>query len=507
MNNIKTPNIRPLRTQGGTLYTFYSALEDIGLNINEQHNVVKLSHYAILQLPNNIKPLQCAPDGFVPADTSNDISESFRRYALNLENTLINRNNYNFTTSLNVSERVFWKWLKACEAIKFKKYNNDVVVEDTSTSVVKTIGKIDAVSQRTGTTGIYNEIYVNIPSSHGTNNNISFIEISDDNYKRNTTYDCSKNINNDENDGVSFADDTSTSELKNSYVIDSSLDCITLNFNLNAEDTYDSLATCEDSTDYDFNTILLYYTIYDKNGKELARNLYGVYFINNVEKNGEEYDFNNLQKKKTSEAGFGTSYSFKINLRTRSIYDSDVSIIDNSSSETSIVNTFNDVLFNLSECVNIMHNNTYKMRSLNTKIDDVIINNINLSDNIKKVENDISLLSSDIQDRNLSINDDFNIVKTNNLSFRIESIKTDNLNKDTTDNNNISNALSDVSETIISDIKDEKFILKLYANENIKYFLDNSGNVDLLSLISYLCLRNKFLETRIENLEKSLNKE
>ena len=44
-------NIRPMRTQGGTLYTFNSALEDIGLNINESKNTVKLTNYALLDIP------------------------------------------------------------------------------------------------------------------------------------------------------------------------------------------------------------------------------------------------------------------------------------------------------------------------------------------------------------------------------------------------------------------------------------------------------------------------
>ena len=47
---LRTPLIKP-RAQGGTFYTFASALEDIGLNINELGNKVMLSHYALLDLP------------------------------------------------------------------------------------------------------------------------------------------------------------------------------------------------------------------------------------------------------------------------------------------------------------------------------------------------------------------------------------------------------------------------------------------------------------------------
>ena len=51
-NKNKTPLLRPLRKEGGTLYIFPSATEDIGLNINSRANRVALSYYALLDIPN-----------------------------------------------------------------------------------------------------------------------------------------------------------------------------------------------------------------------------------------------------------------------------------------------------------------------------------------------------------------------------------------------------------------------------------------------------------------------
>ena len=48
--NLRTPIIKP-RTQGGTFYTFGSAMEDIGLNLNSSSNKVELSHYVLLDIP------------------------------------------------------------------------------------------------------------------------------------------------------------------------------------------------------------------------------------------------------------------------------------------------------------------------------------------------------------------------------------------------------------------------------------------------------------------------
>jgi hypothetical protein len=47
---LRTPIIMP-RKQGGTFYTFGSAMEDIGLNINESHNRDEISNYVLLNIP------------------------------------------------------------------------------------------------------------------------------------------------------------------------------------------------------------------------------------------------------------------------------------------------------------------------------------------------------------------------------------------------------------------------------------------------------------------------
>ena len=135
-NNRLTPFVKRMRTNGGTIYTFSSAVEDIGLNINERNNVVKISNFALLNIP-SIQ--QDPPDGVVQnrfaitniagafgyeqgnpsiKDGRVLIAESFENYALNLESNLLNREDYNPTLIRTVSERVFWKWLKESGAIR-----------------------------------------------------------------------------------------------------------------------------------------------------------------------------------------------------------------------------------------------------------------------------------------------------------------------------------------------------------------------------------------------------
>jgi len=140
-NNRITPFVKRMRTNGGTIYTFSSAVEDIGLNINEKNNLVKISHFALLDIP-AIQQLTSTPTnldvnrfnvtnftGAFEYEQGNPsikdgrvlIAESFQNYALNLESNLLNSNDYNPTLIRTVSERVFWKWLKETGALDLIK--------------------------------------------------------------------------------------------------------------------------------------------------------------------------------------------------------------------------------------------------------------------------------------------------------------------------------------------------------------------------------------------------
>ena len=119
-----TPFVKRMRTQGGTIYTFSSALEDIGLNINERNNVVKMSHYALLNLPSidapaladasvvnkfNVLAIPGAFKSLLDSGSIKDgriiVAESFQNYALNLETNLLADPDYNpaISTTMSVS--------------------------------------------------------------------------------------------------------------------------------------------------------------------------------------------------------------------------------------------------------------------------------------------------------------------------------------------------------------------------------------------------------------------
>ena len=202
---LRTPIIMP-RKQGGTFYTFGSAMEDIGLNVNESHNKVEISHYVLLDIPKFSHAESSSQDPYLnlntnlsydsPQYTSGEIptqgdfifAESFQNYCLNFETILRNQDTYNYASNKTVSERVFWKWLFGHIAnddgrwVKTEPINNiQYLYENKDKSIVKGFGSISAGSQRTDDSGLYNETFVQIPSSYG-QMRVMFKNVIDENY-------------------------------------------------------------------------------------------------------------------------------------------------------------------------------------------------------------------------------------------------------------------------------------------------------------------------------------
>ena len=404
MKNIRTPLIKP-RNNGGTFYTFGSALEDIGLNINELSDKIALSHYVLLDLPetSNIQG-----DNFNIA-----FAESLQNYALNFETVVRNEDNYNFSEKLTVSERIFWQWL-------FKNYGSESSIESTSyvgyayttsehqeNGIIKGFGAITAGSQRTDSYGIYNETYVQIPSSYGTMP-VLFKSVNDYNYKSNNEYEPTT-INKIENiDDSEISNDTIIAtglssvpkfDNNNKYVVDSSAGNLCVEFSLDnlrrcyGDDnlTYDDLATKQDyskSSNYKFNAILIYYSIYNNNGDILATNLYGILILNNALNN--ETKFPEIEKKASNFGVIGNSYAFRLNIKPTSVYSTDITVNDNSTSGYELTPAFNDIIRNLAVTVDVLKSNSNTISVLisqNTALKEMLIQALDKIDLLEQTIN------------------------------------------------------------------------------------------------------------------------
>jgi len=232
----KTPFIRPLQVQGGTFYAFSSAAEDLSFTFNNSINKFKFSKFALLNIPeiNSGDPLGNslklnAPDSafidkatnagqIITTNQNVNFSQSFQSYCLNLESTILSGNDYDSTLKQNVSERVFWKWLKELGGIRYQPASSSQVVSTldqntvvtvnglprtqkryvegdpvggtgsfgltgaTYNRVVQYIGNLDIVNSVKNNNNTYSEVYVLVPTRDGNTPTVLFKNVVDTNY-------------------------------------------------------------------------------------------------------------------------------------------------------------------------------------------------------------------------------------------------------------------------------------------------------------------------------------
>lgn len=423
---LRTPLIKP-RSQGGTFYTFGSALEDIGLNINELNNKVALSHYVLLNLPDfDASTFNTHLDYTDMGTFSGDyiFAEAFQNYVLNMETVVRNHPKYDFSNSITVSERIFWKWLKSQMDLEEETGADGSQRYVDRNGIAKCFGYINSGAQRSDDYSMYNETFVQIPSSYG-QMKVLYKPVEDDNYYLGNKYESTavdsanrsngylENILESEYEDEKIKrtsisvqgifDEIETDSTDNQhyiYNVDSSTDLFTVDFSLdslrnfygNEFLTYDDIATEERHPDdpesentwhvldetFNFNAALIYYSIYDSTNKRiLATNAYGLLLFNNAEntiktledefiEQESEYRFEPMVKKMTTSTMSGTSYSFRLNIKSSSVYSGDILISDNATPAYSMSTDFNDTVKNLNTAINILKSNTNLLASINS---------------------------------------------------------------------------------------------------------------------------------------------
>lgn len=422
---IRTPLLRPLRDNGATLYVFPSANEDIGLNLNSRATGVAMSHYALLNLPVMFGNTD-------PKTESIAIATDLQNYMMNLECTLLNQDSYNYQEYHTVSERAFFHWLKSFE----KRYNNsklslertqngnDVYYKETDNTnrVVQCFGAIDAGNSLSTEFGMFNETYVNIPTSYG-NGPVFFKQVQDSsetNYIYGKTYNAgdSEHLQGRKNNvdtlkilsdvkpkydsGTSYKLDDAYEIVKDINEIQSACRAFTndKNIQINSYDdvnidqkTQFSGKYCDITSnpcEFGFNAILLYYSVYDQNDTTktaYAINLFGIVFLDSPSsvQNGQAKIPSLIKKKSFGGANkanfFGNSYSFRVNIKTLSVYDNTDAMIQDNTTMSSINSVdFSDVVSNLNRAIDVMNTNVQSTMA----IQDAYMTTLKLTDENKQ---------------------------------------------------------------------------------------------------------------------------
>ena len=438
---IRTPLLRPLRDNGATLYVFPSANEDIGLNLNSRATGVAMSHYALLNLPVMFGNTD-------PKSESIAIATDLQNYMMNLECTLLNQDSYNYQEYHTVTERAFFHWLKSFEKrtikdspldpgkrfkldLKRKQDSNSVYYKedkDNKNRIVQCFGAIDAGNSLSTEFGMFNETYVNIPTSYG-NGPVFFKQVQDSaetNYIYGKTYnggdsehlqgrknnvDTLKILSDvkpryDNDNGTSYILNDAYEIVKDINEIQSACRAfIDKNIQINS---YDDVNIDQKSQfkgeycditselcEFGFNAILLYYSVYDQNDTTktaYAINLFGIVFLDSPSsvQNGQAKIPSLIKKKSFGGANkanfFGNSYSFRVNIKTLSVYDNTDAMIQDNTTMSSINSVdFSDVVSNLNRAIDVMNTNVQSTMA----IQDAYMTTLKLTDENKQKLQDL----------------------------------------------------------------------------------------------------------------------
>lgn len=495
----KTPLLRPLRQKGATMYVFPSATEDIGLNLNSRASGVALSHYALLNIP----AFECTS-----SNPDIEIAEELQNYVMNFETLLLNQETYNYQDYHTVSERVFWHWLNSKkDFVRFTKQDN-YIKEDYSDNKDRTVvcfGSIDAGNSLSTEFGIFNETYINIPTSYG-DGPVFFKQVTDSNCtsKVYSIDNIKKLEGRDENpSGKYLSNSAPVCDTGSAYNMMGQFDNVEIiksideiqeilrkqknDININSFDDInikiDQLSdnTIELSDSFNFNAILLYYSIYDQDDttkSPYAVNLFGIIFLDGPQKataGDNTYYIETFNKKKSTDSYFGNSYSFRVNIKTMSVYDNSDAIINDNTTLSSVTSfDFSDVISNLNRAIDTMNTNVHST--------------IAIQDNYMKI-----LTYYDEQKRNIE-----------DISTKINSLyignKTNKINASTLMSNEITP--SDTSAIMISVDKEYNDFTDSVSNE--KYtapiVIQNNHNIPAMyypqvSLTDEFTVQNDITET------------
>lgn len=367
-----TPLIRIPQEQGGTMYAFSSAARDLTRAYYNPDIVFEYSKFALLDIPVVAEPTVGSTNNYIqfsnlyeggqsgtapsyddtdPDDNANrHFAQTFQNYALNLENFILNDDDFDETLYSSDSEKIFFKWLNEIGAFRVKGATSQeatsgfsrVIEEDNSaqtgaeySKVVQYIGNIDVSNDKNYQGNTYNEVFVNIPSSVGFTPNVLF-KSSEYNTTA-TQYQPTTSINGrsgqthpdpninlesiaDNNNGTINVDTAETYH----YGIEwnpGAYAKITNDANLNTLFDYSKRGG-----DFRFNAILVYYDLYSKsNMGNRSTNLYGVIILDNwkYDPASTGWFIPEIAKYKPNEiTGLnGNAYALKLNVKFNSSLD------------------------------------------------------------------------------------------------------------------------------------------------------------------------------------------
>ena len=445
-----TPLVRIPQPQGGTMYAFASSARDMTRAFNSSDLNFEFSKFALLDLPDftdsvngsntidfelNLK--QASGQAYVAGQPNVDWAQTFQNYALNMEELLLQDDDYDPIILASDAEKIFFKWLSALGAIDFRPTDsnessvgayaeNDSAILGGSNydKVVKYLGSIDAENDVAYQGNTYHEVYINVPTSVG-NTPLVLFRPYDYNTSNTKLYLDVNNTNIEGREGQTHPDpnidllpvvDAWTQQSGAYYDITTNgtnsvgIDWDPLSYTgiQNNPDVKSLLDFAKTGQQFRFNAVLVYYDLYSQSvPANRSTNLYGILILDDIlDAYGPGTKIHEQIKFKPNEVtGLnGNAYSLKLNLKFNSS-------LDNVGVETSVndfttfsMDLFMDTTTALENATDLLlqTNNRYaKVTERLDSLENIILGTAKaaeLETRIKELEDDFTASSLQLQD-------------------------------------------------------------------------------------------------------------
>ncbi len=446
-----TPLVRIPQPQGGTMYAFASSARDITRAFNSADINFEFSKYALLDLPDFTQSVNGAnaidfqlnlkqPSGqpYVASMPNVDFAQTFQNYALNLEEILLNDDDYDPIILQSDAEKIFFKWLSSLGAIDFRpsdsnesstgayaENDNAILGGANYDRVVKYLGSIDAENDVAYQGNTYHEVYINVPTSVGYTPQVLF-KPTEYNTSATKLYPSDVNaVNVEGREGQTHPDpnidllpivDQYTENSGPYYDVQTNstnsvqVDWDTLSYEQiqNNPDVKSLLDYAKTGQQFRFNAVLVYYDLYSSSvPANRSTNLYGILILDDItDAYGPGSKIHEQIKFKPNEVtGLnGNAYSLKLNLKFNSS-------LDNVGVETSVndfttfsMDLFMDTTTALENATDLLlqANNRYgKIADRLTSLENIILGTAQaaqLESRIQELEDDFTASSLQLQD-------------------------------------------------------------------------------------------------------------
>lgn len=467
-----TPLVRTPQIQGGTMYAFASGTRDLTRAFQNPDIKFEFSKYALLDIPNfeesvngkntvdfdqmlDYSNVAYSPTG----NAGHDFAITFQNYALNLEELILQDDDFDSTLYGSDAEQIFFKWLHKMGGIRFKTADSTeatltgLTTEELNASgtgtdydrVVKYLGSIDVGNDIQYKGNAYHEVYINVPSGIGYTPTVLFNskmynttatkiypEATINGRGGQTHPDVNMNLE-------TLVDEVDTSDPQNL------IPYYDINFNntpshgidWEANDYHGVASNSDINTlqdfakqggDFRFNAILVYYDLYSESvPANRETNLYGVLILDNPQDNpgaaNSSYIPELIKYKPNEITGLnGNAFGLKLNIKFNSSLDNVGVEVNINDFTTFSMDLFMDTTSAFENAAKLLSDANARYSRIRTRLDD--LENLVMSmDSSAAIESRLENLETEFQNTSANLADSNSLLQLiTNANRRINQL-------------------------------------------------------------------------------------